>query len=156
MIRIAPSFKSHKSILSLIKRAASFKNAIPHSSQKDLVNLKSFLLQHAHSSSILREALHRLKEIEPRVLPSPCSSTKEASNDLSSINIEKILSTVDPKVLTPSPRRKKKRSNLAFVIASTLASNATSEKVFRPKRRPCKEPPTQKAFPSLKKVLLCL
>ena len=79
MIRIAPSFKDHKSIFSLIVRASSFKNPISHSSCEDIMKLKTFLLQNAHSSSILREALHRLKEIEPRILPSPHASTEETS-----------------------------------------------------------------------------
>ena len=79
LIRIAPSFKDHKSILSLIVRSSSFKNPIPHSSCEDIMKLKTFLLQNMHSSSILREALHRLKEIEPRILPSPHSSTEETS-----------------------------------------------------------------------------
>ena len=73
-IRIAPSFKDHKSILSLIVRASSFKNPIPHSSCEDIMKLKTFLLQNMHSSSILREALHKWKEIEPRILPSHHSS----------------------------------------------------------------------------------
>ena len=68
-------------------------------------------------------------------------------------------SEVKTNIVTPSlPQsfgtcHKKTKSNLAFVIASTLALNAKSEIVFRPKRRPCKAPPTQKAFPPLKKSI---
>ena len=119
------------------------------------INLKSFLLQHAHSSSILREVLHRLKEIEPRILPSSYSSTKETSNKISSLNVEKILANVDPKLVTPSPHLKRKKSSLTIVtstmIASSLASNAKSESVFRLKRRPSKAPLFKNIFSPLKK-----
>ena len=79
MIRIAPSFKSHKSILALVERASSFKNSIPHSSQEDVMKLKIFLLCNMHSSPILREALNRLKELEPRILSPSHASIEEAS-----------------------------------------------------------------------------
>jgi len=91
MICIAPSFKSHKSILRLIERASSFKNHIPHSSQEDFMKLKSFLLSNTHSSCILREALNRLKELEPRILsPSRASKgeTPFQSKETSSSSIE--------------------------------------------------------------------
>ena len=55
----------------------------------------------------------------------------------------------------PSPyvnHHKKKMSNLAFAMASALASNAKSDKVFRLKRRNRKAPPIQKEFTLIKKI----
>ena len=50
---------------------------------------------------------------------------------------------------------KKKKTQLAIfastLIASSLASNAESHSVLKPKRRPSKAPPTQKVFPPLKR-----
>ena len=155
------------------KRASSFKNPIPHSSLEDFINLKSFLLCNMHSSPILREALHRMKEIEPRILPSSHSSIEETSflPEDSKETTETYPARVNPpnfatprkvQIKTPSSpqpssstHRKKKKTQLAVItstlIASSLASCAECHSVLRPKRRTSKAPPTQEVFPPLKR-----
>ena len=129
MIILAPSFKSHESILRLIERASSFKNPIPHSSQEDFINLKRFLLHNMHCSPILREALLKMKEIEPRILPPPHPSmegTSFSSKDSSSASTYPSEDSFKPSILkSPSsdhPETSSRKVNLPNFITPNKVS----------------------------------
>ena len=126
--------------------------ASPNSAQKD-AHLSIRPTNSETSSHVEPETYS--KKVRPHEFATP----KKVS--FKELDAHEVIEDPSPRIITPSSSKpisncaKKKKTQLAIVtstlIASTLTSNVKSESVFRPKRRPWKAPQTQKTFPSLKR-----